>query len=325
MKNCILILLTFLISSNLSFSQEDLSFGEKRELKLSKTTAYTKIKIGEIEGYYLIDFGTTSSTIDINNFINGKPKPSLNSTNKFDDFDFFGKWKQVTLNLQNHSNITGLNSFKQAGIIGADFLTNNIFTFDYEKKLLFRANKEAFHTNKELTDFGFKAISTVGYFSNNQNELNNGCTFNVPTIPIQIGDINAVAQVDSGFDDSLYNHSININQALYNALIDAGITLIENTSANLTLSTCKKDVKQLVKAYKLPKGTSFAIISIDGSPIELIDDVNIFLKETTKEIISCGGIGTWKIPAGQIGASFLTDNKKVVFDPFESKIWFLKK
>ncbi|MGJ8744141.1 hypothetical protein [Polaribacter sp.] len=325
MKNYIIIVFAFLIFSNISCSQENVSFGEKRDLKLGKTTAYTKIKIGEVEGYYLIDFGTTLSTIDIHNFINGKPKPAPNSINKFDNFDFFGKWKQVTLNIQDHSNITGLKNFKQAGIIGSDFLTNNIFTFDYEKKLLFRSNKENFLTNKELKDLGFKAISTVGYFSNNQKELNNSCTFNVPTIPIKIGEINAIAQVDSGFDDSLFSHSININQAFYNAIVDAGIILIENPSANLLLSTCKTGVNQLVKAYKLPKGTSFAIISIDGSPIELINDVNIFLKNSTIETFSCGGIGTWKIPAGQIGASFLSDNKKVIFDPFESKIWFLKK
>ena len=325
MKNKTYQILVFLFFTSISFSQSNLCFGEKKDLKLGKTTPYTKVKVSEFEGYFLLDFGTTGSTIDTKNFINGTPKLSSNSTNKFDNFDFFGSWGTVSLNIQNHSNITGLNDFKQAGIIGTDFLALNIFTIDYENGFLYRANKNNFCSNEELINLGFKATSTAGYYSNNLNELNNTCTDNIPTIPIKIGKISAVAQIDPGFDDSIFRHSLNISQAFFDAMIEAGIELIENPSANLTLSTCINNVNEIVKAYKLPIGIQFSITSTDGNPIELHSDINIFLKQTPLEAKNCGGIGTWKIPAGQLGASFLLDSKKVTFDPFESKVWFYTK
>lgn len=93
-------------------------------------------------------------------------------------------------------------------------------------------------------------------------------------------------------------------------------------SAFPTLSTCVSGVSENVKAYKLPTGTSFAIIGVDGDPVVVRSDVHIFLKQTPLQAKSCGGIGTWQIPAAQIGASFLIDSKKIVFDPYKSKVWF---
>ena len=165
----------------------------------------------------------------------------------------------------------------------------------------------------------------MGYYSNTFSQLNNTCTANIPTIPIKIGKISAIAQIDTGFNDALFNNSLNINQAFFNALVDAGINLVENPSANITLSTCVNNVIELVKAYKLPKGIKFSVTSIDGNPILIKSNINIFLKQSPSEVKNCGGIGTWNIPAGQIGASFLLDSKMVIFDPFQSKVWFYTK
>ncbi len=325
MRKYVLLIVVFLFLSTILFSQKSSCFGEKRELKLGKTTPYTKVAIDKTEGYFLVDFGTTGSTIDPSNFINGQPKLVSNSENKFDNFIFYGSWGTVNLNIQDHSTVTGLINFKQAGIIGTDFLSLNIFTIDYENELLYRANRDDFCSNNELEKLGFIAVSAIGYYSNNPEELNNNCTSNVPTIPIKIGKIAAIAQIDTGFDDALHNNSLNINEAFFNSMVDAGINLVENPTANLNLSTCVKDISEQVKSYKLPKGISFSITSIDGTPIMLKEDINIFLKQTPPEAKKCGGIGTWKIPAGQIGASFLLDSKKVIFDPFQSKVWFYTK
>lgn len=324
MKNHFLGLLLLSTCGLNLFSQTVPCFGEKSELKLSQTTSYIKVKVGLTEGYYLIDYGTTRSTIDTNNFINGKPKLSNGTTNKFDNFDFFGSWGTVVLDVQDHSNINGLAGFKQAGILGTDFLALNIFTLDLENSLLYRAGVNSFCSDKVLKALGFKASSTRGYFSNDYNNLNN-CATNIPTVPIKIGKISAIAQIDPGYNDFRFKHSLNINQALYDALLEANIKLIENPAANLLLSTCVNNLVEPVKAYKLPVGTSFSITSVDGNPILLTSDINIFLKQTPSQAISCGGIGAWKIPAAQIGASFLIDNKKVIFDPFKSKVWFLRK
>lgn len=323
-KNVLIILVLLAFSTN-SFSQNIDCFGEKRELTLGRTTPYTKVKIGNIEGCFLIDFGTTGSTIDPNNFINGKPISSDKTKSSFEKFDFFGDWGTVNLNVQNHSNIEGLENFKQAGILGTDFLSLNIFTIDYVNKKIYRANYNNFCSDDSLIKMGFKATSTIGYYSNDKNKLNNTCVANIPTIPIKIGNISAMAQIDPGFDDFKFRHSVNINQAFFNALKDAGVMLIENPSSNLTLSTCVNNISELVIAYKLPKGVSFSITGIDGNPIILTSDANIFLKQTPANAKNCGGIGTWQIPAAQIGASFLLDAKKIIFDSFKSKVWFYTK
>lgn len=294
------------------------SFGEKRELILGGMMPYTQVKIGETEGYFLIDFGTTNSTIDPNGFLNGTPQVITNTQNQFANFDFFGSWGAVTLNVQNHSNIQGI---QQAGILGTDFLGLNIYTLDYTNNTIYRANQEGFCSNQALMEQGFKAVSTAGYFSNDWNKLNNNCTPNIPTIPIKIGNVQAVAQIDPGYDDSIYKYAININQAYFDALLEANIKLIENPNANFSLTTCT-GLSENVKAYTLPEGIYFSIIATGGSEILINSEVNIFLKQTPIEAKSCGGIGTWQIPAAQLGASFLLDSEKVIFDPFASKVWF---
>ena len=61
----------------------------------------------------------------------------------------------------------------------------------------------------------YTPVSTIGYYSNNYNNLHfSNCTPNIPTIPIQIGNINAIAQLDLGFDDIIHYNSININHGL---------------------------------------------------------------------------------------------------------------
>lgn len=320
-KNILYILLNFLFIG-FTFSQSTQCLGEKREMKLGSLMPYSKVKVGSSEGYFLIDFGTTASTIDTNGFINSKPKLVSGSNNQFDNFDFYGSWGKVNLNIQNHSNIQGLGTIKQAGVLGTDFLCFNVFTIDYLNNELFRNYSNNFCADSILLNEGFKAVSTAGYYSNDLKKLNNTCTPNIPTIPIKIGNISAVAQIDPGFDDRLYRHSVNINQAFFNALVDAGIALIENHIADYQLSTCINGLKESVKAYKLPNGVGFSIIGINGEPIIIHSDANIFLKQTSIEAKNCGGIGTWQIPAAQLGASFLIDAKKVVFDPFKAKVWF---
>lgn len=300
-------------------------FGEEREINLGTSTPYAKVKIQNFEGWFLVDFGTTSSTIDPNNFINGKPVPFAGTANNFKNFNFFLDYDSVTLNVQNHSNIKGLQNFKQAGIIGTDFLSLNIITIDYQNKKIYRSNKANFCSNDFLLKSGFKATSSTGYYSNDLVKLNNKCVANIPTIQIKIGNISALAQIDTGFDDSKFRHSLNINQAFFDSLKDAGIILIENPSANLTLTTCIGNEMEPVLAFRLPPNVSFSVTDINGMPILVHSDINIFLKQTPLSAKSCGGIGTWQIPAAQLGSSFLYDTKKVIFDPFDSKIWFYTK
>ena len=305
-----------------SYTQDLACFSESQELKVLALMPYTKAKIGKAEGYFLMDFGTTGSTVDTNGFTNGRPLLVANTNDKFDDFDFFGSWGRTSFHLQDHSNIRGLATIKQAGIIGTDFLSLNPYLIDYEMLRVFRANANSVCSDSDLIAAGFKATSTAGFYANDITRLNNTCVSNIPTVPIKIGNAAALAQIDPGFSDIASRHSININKAFFKAIKESGIILVENPSANTRLTTCISGVFENVIAYKLPKGLKFTITGLDGNPIVIHSDVNIFLKDTPIAAKSCGGIGSWTVPAAQLGASFLVDAKKVIFDPYHEKVWF---
>lgn len=321
MRNATILLLAILVCVT-GRTQNLPCFSETRDLQLGSLMPYTKVKVGSAEGYFLIDFGTTGSTIDTNGFINSKPVRVAGTTNRFDNFDFFGSRGRVTLSIQNHSSIQGIGSIKQAGILGTDFLSLNSFLLDYTNMKISRSSLAGSCDDSTLIKEGFRAASTAGYFSNELSKLNNTCTSNIPTIPVKVGNATAVAQIDPGYDDRFQRHSLNINRAFFDAIRESGIQLIPNPGANLTLSTCVGGVSEAVTAYTLPASTVFSVTGIDGNAIIVHADVNIFLKETPAQAKSCGGIGTWSIPAAQMGASFLLDTKKVIFDPFKQKVWF---
>ena len=299
-------------------------WGEKRPLVIDSQMPYVSVSVGGSKGYFLMDFGTTGSTIDPMRFYSGPaPKPVNQTTNQFDSFDFFGSWGNVTLSVQDHGNIK-LKNVKQAGILGTDFLSLNIFTLDFESQNIYRSAQNSFCNDDELLGQGYKSASTIGYYSNSLDNLNNSCTPNIPTVPVRIGAAYGVAQIDPGFDDSFYHNSVNINLTFFNSILATGLKLKKIDSISIVLSTCVPGVTEKVSGYKLNAGQKFEIIGTNGTPIIISDDAMIFVKDTPSEAKKCGGIGTWQIPAAQIGASFLVECKAVIFDPFKSIVWFKK-
>jgi hypothetical protein len=294
--------------------------GEKRDLVVAGTMPYVTVKVGNSTGLFLLDFGTTASTIDTNGFLNRHvPRLVPGTTNQFADFDFYGSWGTVSLNIQDHSTIQNIGPVRQAGILGTDFLSLNAFTVDYELGGLYRRDT-ALCNDSMLRSQGFHPVSTAGYYSNDLSKLKPG-TANIPTVPVRIGSVQAVAQVDPGFDDRLFPHSVNINKAFFKALASAGIILQPYVKGNINLTTCA-GITETLLAYKLPKNSSFEIVGNDGRSVSAVSDAIIFVKDPPQEAKKCGGIGTWETPAAQIGASFLKESKNVIFDPFRSLVWF---
>ena len=59
---------------------------------------------------------------------------------------------------------------------------------------------------------------------------------------MRIGNVTAVAQIDTGFDDGRVRHSMNINTTFLAALQRAGIALVPRPEIAMTLSTCQAGV-----------------------------------------------------------------------------------
>ncbi|HEY4323620.1 MAG TPA: hypothetical protein VGN20_06530 [Mucilaginibacter sp.] len=296
----------------------DTRHGEKKPMFVVSNMPYTDVKIGNSTGRYVLDYGTTSSSVDTSAFHPTSPVPDPGTINRFSNFDFFGSWGTVTLSVQDHSGVKRLD-FKQGGILGIDFLSLNIFTLDYKNKVLYRANGSNFCPDSVLYSEGFKPLSTVGYFARDTSKIMRGYA-NTPTVPGKIGTVSAIFEIDPGFDDTQYHHSVNVNTAFFNALSASGITM-EPISSKDSISTCVFGVYEYTRAYKMPKGTMFQLTGTDEKPTIITDDFTLIWKEDPPEAKRCFGIGALSVPAAQIGGTFLVERKSVVFDPFHQRVW----
>jgi hypothetical protein len=296
--------------------------GSQKPLIRGSFMPYVAATVGNAEGLLQLDFGSTYSTIDVKKFKGGIiPKPIGSDNTRFELDNLFGpENKEVNLSLQSYS-IRLPGQLVQAGIIGTDILCERVFTLDYINNLVYSSPKVDFYSENSLREKGFSSISTVGYYAKDSNKLDNKCVANVPTVPIRIGAAIAVAQIDPGYDDKLYRHAVNINKTFFNALKAAGVSLVRAPERDIQLTTCVGSPEKIT-GYTLGPGQSFEILGTDGKAAFITSDISLFLKDTPLEAKSCGGIGSWQIPAAQLGASFLIDAQQVIFDPFASIVWF---
>lgn len=309
--------------------------GERQPLTVASRMPYALVGVGGRQGYFLLDFGASVSSITPGNFQGEPPAaPAEAAGGRYDDFTFFGRWGSVTLLQQPQPAVQALRSadgrasFRQAGVIGTDFLAQHVYTLDYRGGHLWRAAPGAFCGDVALQAVGYRPVSTREYYGSAPGALScpralaapGGCV-NIPTVPLRIGRIEAVAQLDTGYDDSRQPFSVNINGALFDALKAAGVRLTPRPDIAIQLSTCVAGVSERVEAWRLGAGTPAGIVDSAG---RLVADqgraVTLFVKRTPAAAAVCGGIGTWREPAAQLGASFVAGGSLVV-DPFSARVW----
>jgi hypothetical protein len=286
------------------------------------------------------DFGSNGSTIDFGAF--NPPGPPYTSCQgdagapgalcTFADFDFFGSWGQVTLVTADYSFL--FNSVRQAGIIGTDFLSVYPFTLDFYDQKILRAKVAEFCTDAQLLASGYSPIPASGFSKlrplsdviTDPDASTAGFSVpNIPTVPIAIAGVSALAQLDTGYDDRLYRHSININQALFDKIQQQSPGVLSRfIQRDLYLTTCVPGLSQPGRAYMLSDGTAVDFLAEGGSVGRHDSGFMIFVKEALPEADRCGGIETWTVPAAQMGASFLVDAQAAVFDPIHSRVWLPK-
>ncbi|MBL8447646.1 MAG: hypothetical protein JNJ44_09580 [Zoogloeaceae bacterium] len=300
--------------------------GESEPMKVSSQMPYVRVAVGGATGEFVLDFGADVSSITPAAFDGpAKPVPVRGTSDHYADFRFFGPWGTVRL-LPAAVAVQG--SVRQAGVLGTDFLSRHAYTIDYRGGRVHRATRAGFCSPAELSGAGFHALSTVGYYSEQPAALTcpatggHGTCPNIPSLPVQIGPIRAIAQLDTGFDDGQTPHSVNINEALLFALRRAGVELVSRPDLALHLSTCQAGVSEAVEAYQLSAAQSISFVE-EGGGIRRYgaDQVTLFVKRTPAAAAVCGGIGTWAQPAAQLGASFFARGVLVV-DPFGARVWF---
>lgn len=323
--------------------------GQSVAMVKSGERTYVKVQMGKeagaIAGDFLVDFGANGSTIDLGAFEPTKPEPGFCNGDagapgarcNFPDFDFFGPWGTVELVTADYGFL--FSTVRQAGIIGTDFLAVYPFTLDYVNEKIWRSQKATFCTDAQLLAAGYAPIPTSGFYVNDTSKLRPlsevittpdagtaGFTVpNVPTVPVTIAGQSALAQIDTGYDDRLDRHSINVNKALLDKIIAANPNSItRRPTKDLYLTTCVPGLSQLGEAYQLAPGTEVNFLA-EGGSIGRKDLGNLlFVKERLPAADKCGGIDTWTVPAAQLGASFIVDAQAAIFDPFGSRVWLPK-
>lgn len=279
------------------------------------TGPHLDIGFGGPKAPFLIDFGTTGSSIDPTTFSTPPTSTSCNGSYcKYDGIDFFGAWGTVTLRTSN------------ANVIGTDFLSIGVWTLDYANKQM-RNAKKGDCPDLPLLTARLEPLSTAGYYANDVSTLKpqsaleagapaNLTVANVPLVEAGLASTKTLVMLDTGFDDSVTPHAINVNQALYDAIVAKDPTaLVRDPGRDLTLSTCA-GVSEPALAYALATGQRLVIGTTQSWP-----NAEVYVKKTPDAAKTCGGIGTWTTPAAQIGTSFFADIGALVFDPYTSEVW----
>ena len=222
------------------------------------------------------------------------------------------------------------------GILGTDFLSEHVITLDYAGGNVYAASASAFCSASVLGAAGYAPLSVAGFYENDLSllepfsDVDSAATGgdsvpDVPTVPVQVAGAAAVAQLDTGFDDDVTPFSVNINQAFYAAIVAAKPgALVAEPSKNDTLTTCVDGVSESLTAYRLASGVTFGFGGASGAPVRSYGQATLFVKDTPASAASCGGIGTWTVPAAQVGASFYVEMKSLLFDPFGATVWVPK-
>ncbi len=311
--------------------------GPSKPLTVSGQMPYLSVPVGSEAGEFVLDFGSNYSSIDLSAFAPPGPTTSgcnasqLGSLCTVAGFAFFGPPASVLLTTENYAGIAG--SVRQAGIVGTDFLSEDVVTLAYEAGFVFASPSTGFCSDAALQAAGFAPLSAAGFYENDLSKLEsltlvdssgpaNTTVPDIPTVPVRVAGANALAQLDTGFDDDVTPFSVNINQAFYAAITAAAPSaLVRAPSLDATLTTCVSGVSQSVTAYRLAPSTTFDFVTGAGAAARSYTNSVIFVKSAPAAAQVCGGISTWSVPAAQVAASYYNDMQVVLFDPYSARVW----
>jgi hypothetical protein len=195
----------------------------------------------------------------------------------------------------------------QIGVIGDDILSQ--FTVEITRNKAFLSPEVC--SSETLAQRGLTPIAQDGFFSSDPKKVGQGLP-NVPVVFLRLGEIRAWAQIDTGYEDFVYSHSVDINQALFDRLVASGVSL--ERINDIDIWTC--DGREHRPVYRI-KGRPLTIENENGKEIVETESFHLVVKPPN----SCGGIADMTEPAAQLGASFLDLFGNVVFDPKNTTVW----
>ncbi len=270
------------------------------------TSPYIELNAGRRKGLFLLDYGTTQSSLAENVFLRDTAGGSDIVVENFS----LPTFSSGRFGLSNYNRIDAP-AGGQLGIVGTDFLS--LLTADFS----FRGGRSDVVLSAlpcdgvSLRARGLIPVRQSGFFSRDLHD-HAATTPNVPVLFVDIGGVSAVAQIDTGYDDRALPPSIDINDALYEKLVGGGVALRRRGVS--TIATCHGIVTNDVY------GAAFTDVSLrteEGREIRPLAGVALIRKKSN----GCGGIADTALPAAQLGMSIVSGLGAIVFDVRGGLVW----
>jgi hypothetical protein len=260
---------------------------------------YVELTADGISGPFLLDYGATRSSLSAAVFSgpDGSMRKAAVSLPGLEAADFH--LARYYLLLQPGKG--------QLGVIGDDLLSK--FTVELTENTAFLSPESC--PPEALLARGFSPVGQRGFFSSDPSKVQSGLP-NVPVLFLRLGGVRVWAQIDTGYEDFVYTHSVDINQALFDRLVGSGIKL--DRINDIDIWTC--DGREHRPVYRV-KDRPLAVENENGKQIAETENFHLVVKPPN----ACGGIADLTEPAAQLGASFLGLFTAVVFDPRNATVW----
>jgi hypothetical protein len=274
---------------------------------------FLNIRVGERQGWFLLDTGTNVSLVDFHAYdfpgpegsrrISGTSVPTL---------------KTAFFRLKDLAFLKGPSNEPVIGLIGADFLSSRTVEihFDAEEPFITVSNGRC--AASVFEERGLRAMDQKGYFTSHWFwkwwALWRGG--NNPVAFVRIGGTVAPALIDSGYTQEI-DKTLSVNEALFEHLRKEGVAMQAAGTTSITDCTGNKSPATLWTVVDAPLSfTTEAgeVIRTFGPPILQV------IKPASRS--ECGkGIRDQNEPWAQIGMMHLFRLGAMVIDGSNEKVW----
>jgi hypothetical protein len=276
--------------------------GEQRYARVAipnGASPYVELTAGGKTGPFLLDYGATSSALSADAFPGPEGEVRKVAISLPGIEEAFFHLARYDMLLQPKGG--------QFGVVAGDLLSR--LTVQLTPDAIVIGGKPC--QAETLAALGLTPIAQAGFFSADPSKVE-AHRPNVPVVFLRFGDVRAFAQIDTGYEDLAHGRSVDINQALFERLVQSGIRLDQVSEVDLW--TCEGRARWPV--YRL-KDQKLVIENEQGKPVAETNDFHLVVKRPN----GCGGIAEMTEPAAQLGASFLSLFGTVVFDPKNATVW----
>lgn len=292
---------------------------------VGRNSPYVDLSFEGKTGPFLLDYGASASSLERGIWVIPSIDPRVSTDAggeqvKATGFSLPG-WATTPVTLRIFDrNLYLTDGRQQLGVIGVDLIERQNVELHYEAKKRY-AVISAYNAScdtAQLKSKGFIRLGQTGHWAHGgaaADGIHNG-----PVAYFGLADEKGGvtktfwAQIDTGYEDSLLAHSIDINKALLDAVQSSGAPLVEGPSVQV--KGCD-GVAHMRRTFVAP-GRTLRVKSDTGEEVVQLKSFHFVLKDKAE---GCGGISAASEPAGQMGASFLAAFGTTIFMGSTKEVW----